>query len=241
MKPRDYYSLRITGTTPAKIPMARLAEYMLEMAKLMGETDGVHFRGVVKGSVAVRAITEADVAEPVSKRVALSAIGEGPREAMMAIAKINEMLGEDKAKADFKSPSGAVIIQFPGKKPAQSADILVTEEGQIEGRVIKIGGRDETIPLWLLGDDGVEYHCTVRGESLAKAIAAHYLGGTIRVYGRGKWRRTQDGRWLLENLTVSDFQELSDDWDASMQTMQIAASGWTGSDIEAECVKLRRG
>lgn len=240
MKTRDYYALKIAGTTPTTMSMERVAEYMLEMARLMGGREGVHLKEVVKGSVVLRAVADVDVAEQVSKRLTLIAAGDGPRDALAAAAKINEMLGRDNTTAKLEAPSGAVIIPFPGKKPAETSAV-VSEESQIDGRVIKIGGRDNTIPLLLLGENGEEYRCTVRGESLAKAISAHYFGGTIRVYGRGKWKRTQDGKWLLEELMVSDFQELSDDWDAAMQTMLVAASGWMGTDIEAECVKLRRG
>lgn len=241
MKHSNQYALRIIKSAPDKITLVRLAEYMLELGKLLGESDRVHFSGLVKGSAVVRAWAEESAAESVSRRVQLCRTGNAPQDAGAAMARINQMLGEDGTNGELKDPAGAVVIPFPGVKVLPDTDLLVTEEGHIDGQVIKIGGRDDTIPLWLRDADGVEYRCTIRGGELAKAISAHYLGDPIRIYGRGKWRRNHDGEWTLDNMIVSSFQELSSDWDSAFQLMHSAAAGWADTDIEAECDRLRKG
>lgn len=242
MKHPHQYALRIIKSAPDKISLTRLAEYLLEFGKVLGEPDRVHFDGLVKGSALLRAWAEDSVAESVSRRIQLCRTSQAPKDAAAAMARINQMLGEDGTKGELKDPAGAVVIPFPGvKSPAQDTGVLVSEDGFIDGQVIKIGGRDETIPLWILDADGTEYHCTVRGGELAKAISAHYLGDPIRIYGRGKWRRSHDGAWLLENMVVSSYQELSSDWDSAFQVMHSVAAGWAETDIEAECIRLRKG
>jgi hypothetical protein len=47
--PREY-RFKITAYTPATIPMARLAEYMAELAVVLGEEEHVHFVRLQKGS-----------------------------------------------------------------------------------------------------------------------------------------------------------------------------------------------
>lgn len=242
MKRSNQYALRIIKSAPDKITLVRLAEYMLELGRLLGEPDKVHFSGLVKGSAVVRAWAEDSAADAVSLRIQQCRAGQGPQDAAVAMSRINQMLGEDGTRGELKDPAGAVIIPFPGTKiVAPQAGLLVTEDGHIDGQVIKIGGRDDTIPLWLRDADGVEYHCTIRGGVLAKAISAHYLGDPIRVYGRGKWRRSADGEWTLENMAVSSYQELSSDWDSAFQLMHSASAGWAETDIEAECSRLRKG
>ncbi|MEZ1412404.1 hypothetical protein QVM63_34585, partial [Pseudomonas aeruginosa] len=86
------------------------------------------------------------------------------------------------------------------------------------------------------------YRCTIRGAQLAKEIAAHYLGDPIEVSGKGKWRRTADGRWSLENLTVTSWNVLSTDWDAAYALMGKLASPWRDvPDIEERCSEIRKG
>ena len=44
------YRFRIDGFTPDTLPMARLAEYIADLAVIFGEKELVHFVGIEKGS-----------------------------------------------------------------------------------------------------------------------------------------------------------------------------------------------
>ncbi|WP_447789446.1 hypothetical protein [Pseudomonas farris] len=245
MKKLNTYTLRIKGSHPNKLPLDRLALYLAELAKLLGDKELVHLDRVGVGSAALKVWTEPEAAPSVSERVALAVAhsGEADQEAIKALTKINELLSQDGKKGELKNPSGAVIYPFPGAKKAQhSKDLLIDQESTVTGRVIKIGGRDETIPLLLKDADGTEYRCTVKGEDLAREISAHYLGDPIEVTGKGKWRRTNDGRWILENLIVTAWSPLSTDWDSAYALMGKLATGWRDvADIEGRCAEIRKG
>lgn len=45
---------------------------------------------------------------------------------------------------------------------------------------------------------------------MARQMAHHLFGAPLRVFGEGRWRRTPDGMWELEQFTVSHFEVLDD-------------------------------
>ncbi|HFH4609255.1 TPA: hypothetical protein ACXIE1_000860 [Pseudomonas aeruginosa] len=245
MKKPNTYTLRIKGSHPRKLPLDRLALYLAELAKLLGEREHIHFDKLSVGSAAVKVWADPEAAPAVSQRVALATrhLDEADEEAIRALHRINELLSQDGKKGELKSPEGAVIYPFPGRAKAEPVkEIVIDQASTVSGQVIKIGGRDETIPLLLKDADGMEYRCTIRGAQLAKEIAAHYLGDPIEVSGKGKWRRTADGRWSLENLTVTSWNVLSTDWEAAYALMGKLASPWRDvPDIEERCSEIRKG
>lgn len=245
MKKPNTYTLRIIGSHPKKLPLDRLALYLAELAKLMGEQDSVHLDRVGSGSAALKVWAEDSAAQCVAQRIALAISNKptAPREAIRALQGINDLLIEDGKKAELKDPVGAVIYPFPGgKKATPEKEMIIDEECSVTGQVIKIGGRDETIPVWLKDADGTEYHCTIRGGQLAREIATHYLGCPIEVSGKGKWRRCTDGKWTLLDLMVKSWTPLKDDWENAFTAMSQLASGWRSApDVEALCAEIRKG
>lgn len=245
MKKPNTYTLRILGSAPNKLPLDRLALYLAELARLMGENKHIHFDKVARGSAALKVWAEQDAAPAVSKRIKLATThaSNAPKDALRALNRINELLVEDGKKAELKNPDGAVIYPFPGGRKAKPMkELLIDEECSVSGQVIKIGGKDDTIPLLLRNSDGVEYHCTIKGEKLAREISAYYLRDPIEVSGKGKWRRTVEGTWVLEQLAVKAWSPLSTDWDAAFEAMSRLAAGWHDvPDIEERCASIRKG
>jgi hypothetical protein len=72
----------------------------------------------------------------------------------------------------------------------------VRENGHLDGRIIRIGDRDETFPVWLKDGD-VEHLCNVRSEDVARRLASYALNGVVRVHGSGRWLREDNGNWAL--------------------------------------------
>lgn len=245
MKKPNTYTLRIIGSHPDKLTLERMAVYLAELAKLMGEKDNVHFDKLVKGSASLRAWAEPSVASDVSKRVSLTATKheKAPKEAANALEKINDLLAQDGRRGELKNPDGAVIYPFPGgRKVKPVKELIVDQDSTITGQVIKIGGRDDTIPVLVKDPDGREYNCTIVGADLAKEIAAHYLGGQIELSGKGRWKRSAVGVWELVNLNVKSWSALSDDWDKAFASMEMIGLGWSGiPDIEEHLSGLRKG
>jgi hypothetical protein len=207
---QSQYRLRIDVFSVESLPMARLAEYMAELAALLGERERVHFSHLETGSAVLVSNIEPVALPKVSERVALVREGRAPKDAMQAYKNLDNLLAKDNAVAVLLTPDENNIVEFPGRlrpKPVRYGPFR--EVGTLDGRIIRIGGRDETIPVWLKDGD-VEYHCNVRGEDVARRLAPYYLNGVVRLHGSGKWLREENGTWELQQFDISDFEVLDD-------------------------------
>jgi hypothetical protein len=204
------YRLRIDVFTVDSLPMGRLAEYMAELAKMLGNRERVHFSHLEEGSAVLVSRVEPEAYPKVEERVTLIKRGEAPKDAMEAFKTIDAMLAKDGAVAVLTTPTEGNVIEFPGRlRPKPVKYCPFREHGTLDGRIIRIGGRDETIPVWLKHGE-VEYHCNVRSEDVARRLAPYYLNGIVRVHGSGKWVREENGTWKLEQFDINDFVVLDD-------------------------------
>lgn len=206
---RPEYRLRIDAFSVDSLPMARLAEYMGELARLLGEAERVHFSRLEEGSAVLVTAVEEPAMPKVAERLTQVREGTAPKEVMKAFAAIDTMLAKDNAVAVLTDPGGAEIIPFPGRtRPKPMRYGPFKERGSVDGVVIRIGGRDETIPV-LLQDGEMTVTCQTSRE-ISKRLASHYLGATLRVYGDGKWVREEDGSWQLLDFYIEEFEVLDD-------------------------------
>ena len=67
--PKKELHFSIEGTTPHTFPMARLADYLRELATLFGNEDNVHFLRVDDGSANCAMEINAEIEPTVSERV----------------------------------------------------------------------------------------------------------------------------------------------------------------------------
>lgn len=206
------YRFRIANSyTPETLPMDRLAEYMAAYARLLGETDNVHFQGVETGSAIIVAAVEEPAHPKVRDRVWSLQRGNATRDARKAFDELDEMLRKDNATGELSGNDGAVILPFPGRtRPEPLIFGPIRQEGSLEGQVIRVGGKDQTIPVHLR--DGAVIHSGLNATpDLARKIAQYLLGPTLRVYGSGTWFREADGSWALKSFKINDFEVLGDE------------------------------
>ena len=85
------------------------------------------------------------------------------------------MLCEDKTTGHLKVKRGATIYQFPGHKTPLIHEAVVQEFGELEGEIIRVGGKDDSVPVWIQGVDGAVNKCVA-----TKAIARE-LGPLINL------------------------------------------------------------
>jgi len=202
------YRFKIDDFTPLTLPMGRLTEYLQELVKLFGNRDYVHLIRVEEGSAAPLMIVDDQAVPKVERRMLSVKTGSGPSEASRAFQSIDDKLAEDNTGARITSgSSGLTLVEFPGKnrlltKPIRS----VRETGTLDGEVIMIGGRDETISVHLRTGDQI-YICTA-SRVQGRAIAKYLFDDHIRVYGVGAWTRSAEGFWKLESFTVDSFVPL---------------------------------
>jgi hypothetical protein len=204
------YRFKIDVFHADTIPMARLAEYMAELAKLLGHPERVHFARLEEGSAVLVSSVEEPAWPKVSDRVRGVLHGDGPKDAMNAYQALDTMLAKDNAVGVLSaSILNGEVIPFPGRtrpKPVRYGPFR--ERGTVDGVLIRIGGRDDTIPV-LLRDGEAMIACQTSLE-LSKKLAPHYQGATLRAHGNGRWVREEDGSWHLLDFYIEDFEVLDD-------------------------------
>lgn len=235
------FDFRIDTWKPDTLPMSRLAEYLARLAVLFGNKEHVHFMKVRKGSAIPEIVVDEPAVPKVKARLSLVGTPDAPEDLTRANRDINRMLRDDNASGVLRLKAGANILEFPGRKTPLAEEAVVYEFGELDGVVIRIGGKDETVPVLMEGEQGVYYHCNASREN-ARKLAAFLFGQTVRVIGRGKWRRTQEGEWELENFDIKDFEALDEaplaDVVAGLRGLE--GSGWNEmDDPQAELKRLR--
>ena len=212
------FNFRITAYTPETIPMSRLAEYMSQYAALMGSNTHVHFDKLKKGSTVLCARVEHEGVPKVEQRLQQAGRDDATADVARSYNTINGYLRVDNAQGSIKREGGAQIIKFPGcKQPLPQRIGPIKEAGQLEGEIVRVGGKDRTIHALLIGPDGEEYKLTTTSRDMAKELGKH-LFSAVRVNGTGTWFRNEEGQWELEGFTVQDFEPLCE----PLQLMNIA-------------------
>ncbi len=242
---KQYLQFKIDGFTPETLPMERLASYMAELAALFSNAERVHFDKVRKGSALLQAWVEPTAAPKIRERVAMADSPDAPDDVARPYRMLNKMLREDNSTGVLRLPKGAKILRFPGKTAPVIQTFRVVENGTIEGFVIRIGGIDETVPIWIKNREGeVVKNCHTRNRQAAKELAKHYLGPYVRLEGVGKWFRNQEEKWELEEFTVNSFEVLDETplVEAVDAVRALKNNAWNEyEDPQAELRKVREG
>lgn len=205
-KVRGEYWFEIDAYSPTKIPMLRLAEYMQQLAQILGEAAYVHFQRLERGSTIIVHKIEREAIPKVRERVSRMKRGDGPVEAVRAFRATNRLLREDNAVGNLKM--GSVVLPFPGRNEAQEEFAAIHQHGFIDGIVTSVGGRDKTAHILLQAED-VQISGCYTSRAVAKQLGAR-LYESVRLHGRGRWRRDSEGTWSLIDFKVESFEPLDD-------------------------------
>src|SRR5882672_10586680 len=148
------YLFKIDVYTPSTLPMRRLAEYMFELARLLGEYDHVHFKRLRKGSAVLESHVDFVAVPKVRARVRAAAIGEAG-DIRRTWQKIDQMLASDNATGSLSEKGHEnLVLRFPGRETASDELGPFSQEGSIQGVLVSIGGEDNTAHARLQdGDD----------------------------------------------------------------------------------------
>lgn len=217
--------------SPDTIPMSRLAEYMLQLANLYGSESAVHFREVRKGSAVLKAVIDDSAVSAVETRLRMVHDAAAPEDLKRAYQGLNTMLKTDHAIGEVRHATGNVVLAFPGRDtPAQKA-YRVKEAGVLDGVVIRIGGKDDTIPVWLKDGDGAIHKCEANS-AMARELIQSYLSTPIRVTGQGDWVRSESGTWSLEKFRISGWEPLDETSIANIINAARLAKGNGWNQVE---------
>ncbi len=237
-----HYDFRIDAWKPETLPMARLAEYLTKLSTLFDHKEHVHFIKVRKGSAVLENAIEPEAATNVIARLRLVGTPNAPKELEQANLEVNRMLREDNASATLRIKHGENILVFPGKKTALTEEVIVHEKGDLDGIVIRVGGKDDSVPVWIESEGKVVYkNCSV-SRNIARQLANYLFGQPLRVTGNGKWCRTPERKWELKEFKISSFEVLDDRPldEVINELRQVEGNLWNEmDDPQAELKKLR--
>ena len=235
----DDFRFRIEVYTPETIPMARLAEYLHELAAILGETKAVHFVRLEGGSTVVVHRVEREAVPKVRDRATAVARRQASRDAMRAYRTINRMLRQDNGAGVLQAPTGAEIIRFPGIQEVERYG-TVTQQCFVDGEVIRIGGTRERVPITLRSEEELIADCYT-SRATAKRLAAH-LFEPVRLFGNGRFAREDEGAWKLEYFIFENFTRLTDEPLSSVvEALRAIPGGEWGDDSLDELQFIRHG
>jgi hypothetical protein len=241
-KPKEY-KFKIDVFTPDTLPMARLAEYMANLAKLLGEPSKVHFLRLEKGSTVLVQRVDTDAVPKIQQRIANVKKGDDSNEELGHFKNLNEMLRDDNCIAELLSGGRRKLLKFPGrdeKLPISYGSI--SQEGTIEGIPIWVGGKSKFSHI-TIEEEGREFPCEASRE-VATSIARFLYTTPLRLTGKGRWHRDAGGEWILDSFRISHFTPLKhiplSEVVAELQAVE--GSEWNKLDDPwAELHKLRHG
>lgn len=227
------YTLYIKAYTPDTIPMARLAEYMGNLAAMLGHEAGVHFDKLKTGSTKLVTRIDHEGVPKVRKHLELVKQGEGDPLAIKAHAEIDRLLAEDNATGAIyeDEDESAEIIAFPGAtKPKPVTYGPFNQEGSLDGILVSVSGADQTVHLQLQNGD-IKYTGIDTNRDTARMLARH-MYEPVRIFGTGRWLRDADGNWILKKFKVDSYELLKGDQlpDAISVLREVEGSKWKEMD-----------
>ncbi|EJT5102697.1 hypothetical protein IGG11_000112 [Escherichia coli] len=235
MKKSNGLTLKLDGTTPGQLSMAKLVKYMSALVDLYGSADSVHFDCVSEGSADLNAWVDNDICyNAVIARASLSAKEKSP-----AYQKIVNLLEHDGFSAKLLGRNHSIIIAFPRVKK-EPIPLLITKTSEVQGRLYSVGGKDNSIPVRIEGANGETFKCEATPD-LAAALGSH-LFKYIRVKGDGCWEK-KNNKWELKKLKITSFALLKKTSlkDAINAIKQVPGDQWSEErDVDSILRTLRK-
>ena len=237
------YTLYINAFTPETIPMARLAQYMRNLATMLGHESAVHFQALKPGSTQLVTTIDHEDVPKVANHLAQMKRGEGCVDATKAQAEIDRLLAEDNATGFVYEDEdrNAKIIAFPGvTKPKPVNYGPFNQDGSLDGILISVSGADQTVHLQLQNGD-IKYTSIDTNRETARLLAKH-MYEPVRIFGTGRWLRDAKGNWPLKKFRVDSYTILAaDDLKKAIDQMRdIEDSEWKKMDDPISALKALR-
>jgi len=236
----EEFSFQIDAYTPDTIPMARLSEYLRELAMILGEEKAVHFVRLREGSTHIVHRVEREAVPKVRARAAAVRRGRAPRDAIRAYHMVNRLLREDDGRGVLREEAtGADIIVFPGREESEERFEGIHQRGTVDGEIMRVGGFGKNVPIILRSEDQPIPHCYT-SHAIAKRLGAR-LYEHVRLFGLGRWSRDAEGSWTLDAFRIETFEILKDErLSDSLVALRRIKTDWNSGSL-AELELIRHG
>jgi hypothetical protein len=232
--------------TPHTLPLARLAQYLIDLARLLGHSESVHLLKVDDGSAEPVFHVDPEEESRIIHQVRNAQKGMAGRNANWAYKNIDRLLRQDNATGRILDTARkADVIEFPGNKTLLPQTYEnIRERASVTGELKRVGGFDKTIPIHLLRKDGAILYCEAN-EGIAQQLALLY-SKCVRLHGIATYSRGSEGKWKMENFKIQSFDEaplIDESFTVTMDKLRsIEGNEWAEvADPLEELRKLRHG
>lgn len=192
-------TLKLDGTSPSELSMARLGKYLSALSDLYGSVDAVHFKDVSEGSACLNTwVDNQNSYNAVIQRSISQAATSGS-----SYLKLVSLLAQDGFEAKIINQDKVTILEFPSVN--EEAPLVIRKKGRVQGKLYNVGGKDDSAPVKLEGANGETYHCEAT-PALATKLGA-LLFKQLRVSGDSEWIK-KDGKWKLKKLIIDSYEVL---------------------------------
>jgi hypothetical protein len=217
------YNFHIKAFSPDTIPMEKLADYMLELSKVLGNPEHVHFNKLTSGSTGVSVKVENEVVKDTDYRIKNIKTDSQTKKHWF---NINKMLKKDNTSAEFHKEL-VKIYDFPGVKLiTQEIKPFWQENFIIQGKVYSVGGKDNTKHVHILDNEGNSFPCETN-EEVAKKISDYLFDTIVTAYGKAKVKRNIEGIWEIQAFKLHDFEPVSStDLTDTFNSLRNIDTGW---------------
>jgi hypothetical protein len=156
------------------------------------------------------------------------------KELLSLIARIDERLANDNATGRILEEidgQNAELIVFPGRdRPKVPTYGPFNQEGHLDGVLISVGGKGDTINIRLQNGTSTYSKCETT-RAIAREMGRH-LFEPVRIHGTGRWLRDAQGNWILVVFRVTRFDVLEGGSlrEAVAALRVVPGSGWKEID-----------
>jgi len=238
-------TLKIQGVNIDNLSLEDIGGYLADFGELLGKDVEPKYHSIRRGSLVMSAKIPLDREIDVKTRAFLLRTGDAPEDAVRARDRISRRMGLHHAKRGLLLDSTKTkVIEIPVEKPRDATPVVPSfvRAGSLQGKIIRIGGRQEIVSVELQDVDGVVYLCRASRE-VARKLARDMFDPTVRVHGAGKWHRTDEGIWRVEEFQISSYEILEDvSFAQTIKELRAIPANWKElADPRAELEKIRNG
>ncbi|XKH02220.1 hypothetical protein LG325_05405 [Marinobacter nauticus] len=201
-------TLKLNDRTPETLSMKRLGQYIGCLSDMLGEVEHVHFDSIEEGSAKLNVDIEDLYYQKVLTHVREVPNGMGTKRQQSAYRNLGKLMDQDGTGGAILNDTDTKILSFK-KRSDDEKPLVVNKPGSVQGRLYRVGGKDDTIPVSLEGANGETLRCEASID-IAQALSA-LLFKQVRVSGHGTWERSPEGVWKLKKLRIESYQELDTD------------------------------
>ncbi len=201
MTDKTKYTFKIADFTPDTLPFGRLIEYYAEIKKMIGLSEHLHLVEVFESSHASCLAADRRFEPQLRERLIELNEGKAPKSALRARDQINQMLREDGTSGEFFDVERANVIPFPGRQTDDNVLHSIRDHAVFGGELYHIAGTsDRAVKVRVYTENFGVVFCHATREM--GVLLRQYLFEQVKIEGLGTWKRTTDGAWTVNDVSI---------------------------------------